>query len=106
MFMPNSPRPPRGSAKRDCRGLLNEMSAPKCEGKSYHKRGCRCFPRESLLDVVGGRGSDDDGRRSRGGRCPRMAKSPGRREEDSGPLLKRRDSATRRTAPAAAAAKE
>src|SRR5215471_20540048 len=29
MFMPNSPRPPRGIAKRDCRDLLNELSAPR-----------------------------------------------------------------------------
>src|SRR5205823_388410 len=36
MFMPNSPRPPRGIAKSDCRGLLNEMSAPIGTGEEYH----------------------------------------------------------------------
>src|SRR5262249_24301131 len=36
MFMPNSPRPPRGIAKRDCEDLLKEISAPVVNKESYH----------------------------------------------------------------------
>src|SRR5260370_491668 len=36
MFMPNSPRPPRGIAKSDCRGLVNEMSSPMYAWEEYH----------------------------------------------------------------------
>src|SRR2546422_11388123 len=36
MFMPNSPRPPRGMAVRDCEGLLNEASTPGRKRESYH----------------------------------------------------------------------
>src|ERR1700674_1545072 len=37
MFMPNSPRPPRGMAVRDCEDLLNEASTPRRERESYHR---------------------------------------------------------------------
>src|SRR6266699_1689738 len=40
MFMPNSPRPPRGMAVRECEDLLvvllNETSTPGCKRESYH----------------------------------------------------------------------
>src|SRR5882672_10830909 len=37
MFMPNSPRPPRGTAVRDCEVLLNEASTPGRKRESYHR---------------------------------------------------------------------
>jgi len=37
MFMPNSPRPPRGMAVRDCEVLLNDASAPGRKRESYHR---------------------------------------------------------------------
>src|SRR5271167_1440221 len=37
MFIPNSPRPPRGIAVRDCEDLLNDASAPGRKRESYHK---------------------------------------------------------------------
>jgi hypothetical protein len=37
MFMPNSPRPPRGIAVRVCELLLNEASSPKRVAESYHR---------------------------------------------------------------------
>src|SRR5215468_10324402 len=49
MFMPNSPRPPKGIAKSDCRDLLNELSAPKVEGKSYHRDGSSRPPAATRL---------------------------------------------------------
>src|SRR5882762_5888739 len=36
MFMPNSPRPPRGIAVRDCEDLLNDASTPGRKRESYH----------------------------------------------------------------------
>src|SRR6266852_2504079 len=36
MFIPNSPRPPRGIAVRDCADLLKEASSPRRERESYH----------------------------------------------------------------------
>src|SRR6516162_7459161 len=45
MFMPNSPRPPRGIARRDCRDVLNEMSAPRATEKSYHSASSARLPR-------------------------------------------------------------
>src|SRR2546428_14078165 len=36
MFMPNSPRPPRGMAKRDCGDFFKKELAPKTELESYH----------------------------------------------------------------------
>src|SRR6266704_3437244 len=37
MFIPNSPRPPRGMAVRDCEVLLNEASTPRRKRESYHR---------------------------------------------------------------------
>ena len=37
MFIPNSPRPPRGMAVRDCELLLNEASTPGRKRESYHR---------------------------------------------------------------------
>src|ERR1700687_2854165 len=41
MFMPNSPRPPRGMAVRDSELLLNEASTPGRKRESYHSGGVR-----------------------------------------------------------------
>ncbi len=52
MFIPNSPRPPRGMAVRDCEVLLNEASTPGRKRESYHThviRDWRAVTREERL---------------------------------------------------------
>src|ERR1700681_2664467 len=49
MFIPNSPRPPRGITVRDCVLLLKERLSPLCDLQSYHSVAA------SVLNLVGGR---------------------------------------------------
>src|SRR5690348_10229062 len=55
IFMPNSPRPPRGMARRDCEGLLTKIVAPRCARESYHSANKRTGigERKSVLGTAG-----------------------------------------------------
>src|SRR5215471_16665816 len=77
MFMPNSPRPPRGIAKRDCRDLLNELSAPRVKQNRITSTRARTQVRVriSFLRFSAKETRDaDKNDRSDGRRCQRVVK--------------------------------